>query len=486
MSRIRQQSTNNSRENEQLDQHAGQPLPVPENQPAKNEAVLSFMKNLLNQTKRIPEEQQHQQLIASAQLLIEQYYDEKVDDFDRTGKSPTKYELIALEDRIQATLGLEINKKGDVEKAGELKLEFEADVCKLAIDCQRATAATIASLATNDAESATEEIFISHRLAHVIAGKALQRRDQALAPPMFRGPLGLDVSVSDVFRKKSKEKLKEQAKTTKFIEHPKEIGATNPKYAVQPAEATIAKQFQQLSWLGPRRHLHRTYIPHKCPNRNESGLSKAIRLIKKNRKLKILGARVRRPDDQHIIIQGMVQKEGIMPQYSMDLGKTSVPDRLMAMLDQLDKIGSIQTIIRGAQPEWISPAAPFFLQSQQQPHQFRGTLEQEQEYMNQLKKQLSSGVVKEMDNVQVNNPTFLVPCQDWRLRNIFAFIIMIIYQHNQRISKWMDQKSYAYLRRYYWRNWHHFQKPYELDPFVPELANMNNAVNKDINIPKQL
>ncbi|KAA6378085.1 MAG: hypothetical protein EZS28_026387 [Streblomastix strix] len=24
------------------------------------------------------------------------------------------------------------------------------------------------------------------------------------------------------------------------------------------------------------------------------------------------------------------------------------------------------------------------------------------------------------------------------------------------------------------------------DPFVPELANMNNAVNKDINIPKQL
>ncbi|KAA6389876.1 MAG: hypothetical protein EZS28_014599 [Streblomastix strix] len=110
--------------------------------------------------------------------------------------------------------------------------------------------------------------------------------------------------------------------------------------------------------------------------------------------------------------------EGIMPQYSIDLGKTSVSDRLMARLDQWNKIGGTQTIIRGAQPECISPAAPLFLQSQQQPHQFRGTLQQEQEYMSQLEQVLSSGGVKEMVNVQVYNPTFLILRQNGRLRRI--------------------------------------------------------------------
>ncbi|KAA6393548.1 MAG: hypothetical protein EZS28_010924 [Streblomastix strix] len=241
-------------ENQQLDQQAGQPLPVPENQPAKSDAVLQFMKNLLNQTAHTPEEQQHQQQIASAQLHIEQYYDEKVADYDLTGKRPTKYELEALEDRIQATLGFEISKKGTVEKAGDLDLEFEAEGCKLAVDCQRTSAATIASLATNDAESATEWILISHHLARVIAGKAQQRWEQALAPPMFRGLLGPDVSTSDVFGKTSKQKLKEQAKTTKLIEHPKEISATNPKPVVQPAEVsqstlTTSSTYQQAQSL---------------------------------------------------------------------------------------------------------------------------------------------------------------------------------------------------------------------------------------------
>ncbi|KAA6356664.1 MAG: hypothetical protein EZS28_047809, partial [Streblomastix strix] len=161
----------------------------------------------LNQTAHTPEEQQHQQQIASAQLLIEQYYDEKVADYDPTGKRPTKRRELQ-------------------EKTGDLDLEFEAEVCKLAIDCQRAFVAAIASLVTNDAESATEWIHSSHHLALIIAGKAQQRREQALAPPMFKGLLGPDVSASGVFWKKSKEMLKEKAKTTKLIEHPKEISAT--------------------------------------------------------------------------------------------------------------------------------------------------------------------------------------------------------------------------------------------------------------------
>ncbi|KAA6355963.1 MAG: hypothetical protein EZS28_048510 [Streblomastix strix] len=56
----------------------------------------------------------------------------------------------------------------------------------------------------------------------------------------------------------------------------------------------------------------------------------------------------------------------------------------------------------------------------------------------------------------------------------------------KRKSKLLLLKSHMNARRYYWRNWHHFQNHLELDPFVLELVNMNNAVNKDINIPKQL
>ncbi|KAA6398721.1 MAG: hypothetical protein EZS28_005753 [Streblomastix strix] len=421
------------RENEQLDQHTGFPLPVHENQPVMNDAVLPFMKNLLNQSARTPEEQQHQQQIASAQLFIEQYFNEKVADFDSTGKRQTKYEFEALEDRIQTTLGLKI-----------------------------ASATVIASLATNNAESVTEQILTSHRLVCIIAGKAQQLREQAFAPPMFRELLGPDVSVSDVFGKKSKEKLK-KAKTAKIIKNPKKISVTNPKPVVQPAEAsqtipitssvqqqaqpqiqilplpqkftiliikpteitTIIRQVQQFSWSNfchnsqqscRTRHLHRTNSPHNSPNRNESGLSKALRQAKKNRKLKILKARVREPNDQYIIIQEKLWKEGIMPQYSIDLVKILIPVRFMARLNQWDKIGGTQTIIRGAQLEWISPAAPLLIQSQQQPHQFRRTLEYDQEYMTQPEKELSSVVVIEMDNVQVYNPTFLVPRQDERTK----------------------------------------------------------------------
>ncbi|KAA6372979.1 MAG: hypothetical protein EZS28_031495 [Streblomastix strix] len=123
------------REHEQPDLHAEQPPPVPENQLAKNDAVLPFMKNLLNQIARTIKEQQHQQQIASAQLIIEQYFDEKVADYNPTGKFPSKYELEALQVRIQVTLGLEINKKGAVKKACDLDQQFKADDCQLAVDC---------------------------------------------------------------------------------------------------------------------------------------------------------------------------------------------------------------------------------------------------------------------------------------------------------------------------------------------------------------
>ncbi|KAA6398070.1 MAG: hypothetical protein EZS28_006398 [Streblomastix strix] len=301
---------------------------------------------------------------------------------------------------------------------------------------QKSDSLSDVNILTNKSQikSATEWILTSHHFARVIAGIAQQRREQALAPSMFRGLLGPDVSVSDVLRKKSKEKLKDQAKTTKLIEHPKEISATNLKPVMQQAEvsqsnpstSSVQQQVRQLIQILPlpwsftfqsqnlpnqqqqqgsitafvvgavaeeahinvtvleiynntiivtsinqanskiirtnfcrnllhsyrtRRH-HRTNSPlYNNRNRNESGHSKTLRLTKKYRKLKILRARMRRPNDQLIIIQEKALKEVIMLQYSIDLGKTSVLDRLMARLDQQDKLDGTQTMIRGAQPD---------------------------------------------------------------------------------------------------------------------------------------
>jgi hypothetical protein len=69
---------------------------------------------------------------------------------DPTGARATKKEREALEDRIEAALGLEVNKKGAKEKAGDKDLEFEADICALAVNSQRASAASLTSMATGD------------------------------------------------------------------------------------------------------------------------------------------------------------------------------------------------------------------------------------------------------------------------------------------------------------------------------------------------
>ncbi|KAA6359828.1 MAG: hypothetical protein EZS28_044645, partial [Streblomastix strix] len=195
----------------------------------KQDTVLPFMKSILNQTAHTPEEEHQIQQINSAKLLIEQYYNEKIADMDPTGRRATKYELEELDDRIQSTLGLEVNKKGAIERAGDADLEFEAEICKLAFDGQRAAATAITSLATGDFESATQWMLTSHHYDRIIAGKTQQRREQALVPDIFKGLLGPNVGVSEVLGQKSKDKLKEQAKTAKLIEQPKELQTITPK-----------------------------------------------------------------------------------------------------------------------------------------------------------------------------------------------------------------------------------------------------------------
>ncbi|KAA6397700.1 MAG: hypothetical protein EZS28_006772 [Streblomastix strix] len=217
------------RGNEQLDQHAGQPQPELENNSVKRDAAFPFKKNLLNQIARTLEEQQHLQQIASAQLLIEQYYDEKMADYDPTGKRPTKYDLEDLEDKIYATLTLKSTRREQSKKRAIWIWNSKLKMSK-------------------------KWITTSHHLACVIAGKTQQRLEQALAFPMFRTLRGPDVSSSDVFEKKSKEKLNEQAKTTKLFEYPKEISTTNPK-SVQPQPIKPVLQSSELTSV-PTRYIH--------------------------------------------------------------------------------------------------------------------------------------------------------------------------------------------------------------------------------------
>ncbi|KAA6364496.1 MAG: hypothetical protein EZS28_039977 [Streblomastix strix] len=152
----------------------------------KQDAVLPFMKSLLNQTANTPEDAHQIQQIESAKFLIEQYYNEKIADMDPTDRRATKYELEALDDRIQSTLGLEVNKKRAIERAGDADLEFEAEVCNLTVDGKRAAATAITSLATEDFESATQWMLVSHHYDRIITSKAQQRQEQGFVPDIQR------------------------------------------------------------------------------------------------------------------------------------------------------------------------------------------------------------------------------------------------------------------------------------------------------------
>ncbi|KAA6361880.1 MAG: hypothetical protein EZS28_042594 [Streblomastix strix] len=111
-------------------------------------------------------------------------------------------------------------------------------------------------------------------------------------------------------------------------------------------------------------------------------------------------------------------KEGTLPLEDMNLSNVAVPDRLIARIQQWEKIGGAKNILIGAQPSWITPQAPLLLQSLKQPRQFKGTQEQMIEYQNKLTEELSQGIVKESMKIKVHNPIFLVSRSDDRPRKI--------------------------------------------------------------------
>ncbi|KAA6398517.1 MAG: hypothetical protein EZS28_005955 [Streblomastix strix] len=108
---------------QQLPVNIAQQQPVepelpPQQQINDENAILPFMQDLLNKTARTPEERRYQQQVASAQKLIEQYYDEPAAKLDPTGERASKRTRQQLEDQNDQTIGLEDNKKSAKEKTG--------------------------------------------------------------------------------------------------------------------------------------------------------------------------------------------------------------------------------------------------------------------------------------------------------------------------------------------------------------------------------
>ncbi|KAA6367958.1 MAG: hypothetical protein EZS28_036515, partial [Streblomastix strix] len=363
----------------------------------------------------------------------------------------------------------------------DVDIEFEEEICKLAVDGQRAAATAITSLATGDFESATQWMLTSHHYDRIIAGKSQQRREQALVPDIFKGLLGPNVGVSEVLGQKSKDKRKEQAKTAKLIEQPKESQTITPKSIQQSqtinlphfqvtsnhiiitqitftneteVEEALSKEIDKAS--SPRISIttivnYNNQASSQINNKTNSNLnSRAYYLINKHQlmqlqhlkqgmnesiKLKTLDQLMMTPRARMMMINEQTQlqtgNEGTMPQMMIDLNNVPVPNRLMTRLTERNKIGGKQMITNGAQPEWTSPIAPLLLQQIKQPRQFKGNPIQEQGYQNQLNEELKNGIIKETNSIQVYNPTFIVPRKDGRLRkNIGLLKDILLYQTN--------------------------------------------------------
>ncbi|KAA6378129.1 MAG: hypothetical protein EZS28_026344 [Streblomastix strix] len=203
---------------QQLPVNIAQQQPVEPELPSQQQindenAILLFIQGLLNKTARTPEERRYRQQVASAQKLIEQYYDEPAAKLDPPGERASKRTRQQLEDQIDQTIG-------------DKDLEFEAELCKLSVNAQRASAAAITSLAVGDQQSATMWMLVSHHLNRIIAGEAQAKREAALMPDSLKGLVSGASNPVDIFGQKIIGNIKEKAKIPKLMQEHKENEST--------------------------------------------------------------------------------------------------------------------------------------------------------------------------------------------------------------------------------------------------------------------
>ncbi|KAA6388457.1 MAG: hypothetical protein EZS28_016014 [Streblomastix strix] len=196
-----------------LQEPAAQALPA-----GSKNSTLPLMQDLLAQTARTPEQKRQTEQLASAVTLAEQYYNAKAAELDPTGERATARVREAPHDRVEASLGLELNMKDTIEHSGSNDLIYEAEVCKFAVANQQASFAAISSMAITDYKSATMWMLTAHHLARVIAGDAQQRREVELLPEQLKSILSKQSGPVAVLASQSKKKLAENIKTIKLIQ----------------------------------------------------------------------------------------------------------------------------------------------------------------------------------------------------------------------------------------------------------------------------
>ncbi|KAA6353790.1 MAG: hypothetical protein EZS28_050683 [Streblomastix strix] len=88
-----------------------------------------------------------------------------------------------------------------------------------------------------------------------------------------------------------------------------------------------------------------------------------------------------------------ISKQERLPQEDRNLGNAAVPDRLIARIQQWDKIESAMNISISTQPSWTTQQASILLQNLKLPRQFKATQEQIIGYQNLLSEEVIQGIV---------------------------------------------------------------------------------------------
>ncbi|KAA6389423.1 MAG: hypothetical protein EZS28_015052 [Streblomastix strix] len=96
----------------------------------------------------------------------------------------------------------------------------------------------------------------------------------------------------------------------------------------------------------------------------------------------------------------------------------SLPDRLTTQIHKWDLINGRSYVWMGATPNWTLIEALQQLEAIQHYNEYHGSKKQMLEYHNQLMKEIQDGIMIETDNIQIFNPTFLVPKPGGKQRKI--------------------------------------------------------------------
>ncbi|KAA6394319.1 MAG: hypothetical protein EZS28_010155 [Streblomastix strix] len=416
------QLQNNNIFNQQLNEPNPPQLPRPDLQNKKNNpsGALAQLKQLADHGITSPQVKVIKNRITVATKIMEQYYGKKASELDPTGERATKRQKQRLEEMVD---------------------DFSA---------QRASATALHAMPLEDYKSATMWTLHAYRIARIIAGKNQSRRESALKFEQFKGILSAEISALDVLSDEPKKKIKDNAKTQKILADQEKqipqaasstpivqsITQSPPQQQQPPSFAQVQTPiFQQLHFQQfPQQHTasflmveHRSVIKDDvfkigiCNNNNSSNRTSPhpnnnlnhFRFQTELRRPQLLETYGITSPTQVRKKKKMTMKHNFDQELNQDNNEL-VPNRLINRIGKWEEIGSAYSVLKGAQPNWISIHQIQKLNNSNNPPIFKSTKYQEQEYNTQLTQELNQGVVVETDQILIQNLSFLTKRADGR------------------------------------------------------------------------